>query len=155
MEKEITHGELASIIQNAFEINEKDFEQYSPLTLAYIGDGFFELIIRTYLVEQTNEPVKKLHSKASSIVKAETQAKLIQLIQEDLTEDELRVYKRGRNAKSSTTAKNAGVGDYRKATGLEALFGYLYLKGNTDRALYLVKLGFERLEKETNSTDII
>lgn len=121
---------------------------YSPLTLAYIGDGIYEIIIRTFIVTKSgNEQVNKLHKKSSSLVKAETQAKLIHAIMEELSPEEERIYKRGRNAKSFTAAKNASIKDYRTATGFEALCGYLYIKGDMERLLFLVKSGLRNLEK--------
>ena len=145
MEKSVIS--LFDQIKDIFELEDVEAKQYSPLTLAYIGDAVYEIIIRTILVEHGNAPVNKLHQKASSLVKAQAQANLIHLIEKDLTEEEMSVYKRGRNAKSATTAKNASIRDYRTATGLEALVGYLYLDNQMERALKLVKLGLERMER--------
>ena len=145
MEKSVKS--LLDKIQDTFELQPVMAKQYSPLTLAYIGDAIYDLIIRTMLVEHGNAPVNKLHRKASSFVKAEAQARLIHQIEDELTEEELAIYKRGRNAKSATSAKNASVLDYRTATGFEALMGYLYLDNQIDRALWLVQYG---LEKEKN-----
>ena len=145
MEKSVIS--LFDQIKDIFELEDVEAKQYSPLTLAYIGDAVYEIIIRTILVEHGNAPVNKLHQKASSLVKAQAQANLIHLIEKDLTEEELSVYKRGRNAKSATTAKNASIRDYRTATGLEALVGYLYLDNQMERALKLVKLGLKRMER--------
>ena len=145
MEKSVIS--LFDQIKDIFELEDVEAKQYSPLTLAYIGDAVYEIIIRTILVEHGNAPVNKLHQKASSLVKAQAQANLIHLIEKDLTEEEMFVYKRGRNAKSATTAKNASIRDYRTATGLEALVGYLYLDNQMERALKLVKLGLERMER--------
>lgn len=135
-------------IKDCFDCKETDIRQYSPLTLAFIGDCIFDLIIRTVVVERGNRSPEKLHKKKSKIVKAETQAKMAKKMQTRLTEEELAVYKRGRNAKSFTTAKNASVSDYRKATGLEALLGYLYLLKREDRILELVKYAMDELEIE-------
>ncbi|MFQ9933543.1 MAG: Mini-ribonuclease 3 [Lachnospiraceae bacterium] len=127
----------------------KDCDMYSPLTLAYIGDGIYEIIVRTIVVTRDgNEQVNKLHKKSSGLVKAETQAKIIRLIMNNLTEEEERIYKRGRNAKSFTSAKNASIGDYRTATGFEALVGYLYIKGRTGRLFEIIRLGLEKLEED-------
>ena len=142
MEKSIS---LFDQIREVFDVEEVEAKQYSPLTLAYIGDGIYEIIIRTILVGQANAPVNVLNKKASSLVKAEAQANLIHAIEEDLTEEELAVYKRGRNAKSYTSAKNASIRDYRTATGFEALIGYLYMDNQMDRALELVKLGLAKI----------
>ncbi len=135
---------LKSFINKNFNLIDHDIKTYSPLTLAYIGDGVFELIIRTIIISNGNAPVNKLHKKASTLVKASSQAQLINALLEELTEEELNIYKRGRNAKSQTIAKNATVIDYRMATGLEALIGYLYLQDKIDRISYLIKLGLEK-----------
>ena len=130
-------------IENFFEIKDNDIRSFSPLTLAYIGDAVYEIIIRTIIVEKGNAPVNKLHHKASSIVKAAAQRKAMENIMPLLTEGEEAVYKRGRNAKSYTSAKNASIIDYRIATGFEALIGFLYLSGKNGRILELVKDGIE------------
>ena len=131
---------------NEFGLVEQDIRTYSPLTLAYIGDAIFELVIRTVLVERKNTQPEKLHKAATNIVKAETQARMIEALQESLTPEELSAYKRGRNAKAVTRAKNATMSDYRKATGFEALMGYLYLKGDMERMIELIHLGIEKAE---------
>ena len=129
-----------------FGLEEQDLRTYSPLTLAYIGDAIFELVVRTVLVERKNTQAEKLHKAATKIVKAETQALMIEAIKEELTEEELAVYKRGRNAKAVTRAKNATRSVYRRATGFEALMGYLYLKGDIVRMIELIHLGVEKAE---------
>ena len=106
--------------------------ELSPLNLAYIGDAVFELYVRIRLISG-RESVNKLHKKAKDIVSAEAQAKMYYRLIEMLTDEELAVIKRGRNAKSVTVAKNASISAYRHATGLEALFGYLFLKGEHER----------------------
>lgn len=116
-----------------------DPKEYSPLSLAYIGDSVYDLLIKTVLVTRNNKQAFKYHKEASSYVKAETQAICIDPLFNELTEEEQDIYKRGRNAKSHSTAKNATVGQYRKATGFEALVGYLYLKKDYDRLFELVK----------------
>ena len=130
-------------IKLIFECKEQDVRAYSPLTLAYIGDAIYDLVIRSVVVERANRSANDLHKKTVRYVKAETQSAMIMSLLEELTEEELAVYKRGRNAKSHTMAKNASMSDYRKATGFEALMGYLYLTEKTDRLLYLVKKGIE------------
>ena len=146
MEESITGvvPDFASAVQRAFLLEKQDIKSYSPLTLAYLGDAVYELIVRTMLVEKANMQVNKLHQKASSHVKASAQKDMIFAVLDLLTEEEMSIYKRGRNAKSFTSAKNATIGDYRIATGFEALIGYLYLLGKTDRILELVKIGMER-----------
>ena len=121
-------------------------EQYSALGLAYIGDCVYDLIIRTIVIDLGNGKVKNFHRITSSIVKATSQAKLMKVIMEDLTQEEEAVYRHGRNTKSATSAKNASIVDYRVATGFEALIGYLYLKHEMPRALELVKKGLEKAE---------
>ncbi len=106
---------------------------YSPLVLAYIGDGVYELVIRTILVKQANCPANRLHKKASSLVKASAQSGMMEILEPLLTEEEESVYRRGRNAHSATMAKHATMADYRRATGFEALMGYLYLKEDCSR----------------------
>ena len=114
---------------------------YSPLALAYVGDSVYDTIIRTMLVSKSNMQVNKYHKHAISYVKAEAQASIIVKIEGMLTEEEVDIYKRGRNAKSHTTAKNAKTIDYRMATGFEALIGYLYLKEDYVRLIDLIKAG--------------
>lgn len=132
-------------IEDAFELESVNVAQYSPLTLAYIGDCVYELIIRTNLVYMGNAPVNTLNKKASDYAKAGTQAKIIEAVMEELTEEEQAAYKRGRNAHSFSKAKNATAGDYRKATGFESLIGYLYLQKRFDRITEIVKKGWEAI----------
>lgn len=112
---------------------ECDTENLSPLTLAFIGDTVFDMFVREQLVCQANRPVNALHSSATRLVKAASQSKAVDKIIGILTEKEITVFKRGRNAHTNHRAKNASEGDYHRATGLEALFGYLYLKGEIER----------------------
>ena len=122
---------LLAKIKQEFDCEDVDLRTYSPLTLAFLGDCVYDIIIRTVVVERGNRAPQGLHKKKSYLVNAKTQKELVESIQELLTEEEENVYRRGRNAKSYTTAKNASVGDYRKATGFEALLGYLYLDDKT------------------------
>lgn len=149
MEKGLEEG-LIRLLKDAFALPDTDLKTYSPLTLAYIGDVVYDLIIRTLVVEQGNAPVNKLHKRVSSMVKASAQMELYHGIEDMLTEEELSIYKRGRNAKSFTTAKNATITEYRSATGLEALMGYLYLDNRLDRVLELIKAGLERRSAAAN-----
>ena len=139
---------LLKLIEESFALKEVDIRTYSPLTLAYIGDAVYDLIFRTVVVRQGNAPANKLHNKTVQYVKAPAQALLLEGILEELTEEELRVYKRGKNAKPYTMAKNATRGEYKKATGLEALVGYLYLTGRTERVLELIQKGLHKSEGE-------
>ena len=128
-------------VQDTFGKGKLKPSQYSALGLAYIGDGVYDLIIRTIVLDLGNGKVKNFHRMTSSIVKAESQAKVVNAILDKLTEEEMAIYKHGRNAKSATSAKNASIVDYRVATGFEALIGYLYLSHKMDRAMELVKEG--------------
>ena len=106
--------------------------QYSPLTLAYLGDGVYELLVREMLVKKGNMPNGRLHAEATHYVSAKGQSEGFLKIEPFLTEDELHIFRRGRNA-DSTPNKNNDIEEYKRATGLEALFGYLYLSENTER----------------------
>ncbi|MBQ1436508.1 MAG: ribonuclease III [Ruminococcus sp.] len=108
-------------------------DDFSPLTLAFVGDGVYDLLVRSYLVRQANRPVGELNRRKVALVNCKSQARFARLIMDSLSEKELAVYKRGRNAAPKCTPKNGSVADYHSATGLEALFGYLYLNGERDR----------------------
>ena len=127
-------------------IKKVDLRTYSPLTLAYIVDSVFDVIVKTILVSKANMQVNKYHKKASSIVKAHAQAEMMNRLEAHLTEEEQDIYKRGRNATSYTKAKNASMIDYRRATGLEALVGYLYLKEDYTRLIDLLQIGLEQID---------
>lgn len=131
-------------IEEKFGMSNRKPEQYSALGLAYIGDGVYDLIIRTIVVDLGNKKVNLLHRMTSGIVKAESQAQLMKEIMAELTPEEEAIFHHGRNAKSSTSAKNASIVDYRVATGFEALIGYLYLKHEMPRILELVQIGLEK-----------
>lgn len=132
---------LVDVIKDTFHLKNLDPKSYSPLGLAYIGDGIYEIIVRTIVLSDGNMSVNKYHKKSSAMVKASAQAEFYKNIEEHLSDSEMAVFKRGRNAKSGSVAKNANVIDYRVATGVEALFGYLYLDGQGERLLELAKLG--------------
>lgn len=132
---------IDAYIRKQFDIKEVDIRTYSPLTLAYIGDGIFDLVIRSIVVGRGNTRANELHHRTSHIVKAHTQAEMAEKLLPVLTETENDIYRRGRNAKSPTMAKNATMSDYRKATGFEALMGYLYLTDQFERIVFLVKEG--------------
>ena len=136
-------GDTLSEIRAAFGGGEADLRTYSPLTFAYIGDAVFELIVRTVIVEQGQRPTNSLHKHTTKIVCAETQAKLIEAVYDTLSEEEKNIYRRGRNTKTNSTAKNASLSDYRKATGFEALCGYLFLKNDMERVIEIVKRALE------------
>ena len=117
-------------------------ENCSPLTLAYIGDAVFELVIRTAVVRRVNGRLKDMNRRAIEAVSARAQSEMVNVIEPMLTEEEKAVYKRGRNANSPTMAKHASVSEYRRATGLEALMGYLYLKGENRRIAELIRAAY-------------
>ena len=127
-------------------MKEVDIREYSPLVLAYIGDCIYDLVIKTLVINEGNTQVQKLHKKTSALVQASAQSQMMRVIQEHLTEEERGVYKRGRNAKSVTPAKNQSITDYRRATGFEALMGYLYLKKDWKRMLDLIKMGLDSIQ---------
>ena len=127
-----------------------DLRAYSPITLAFLGDGVYGLYVRYTLVKRGNTQAKKLHRETSRIVSAGAQARIYdELIGGSrLSEDEKEIMRRGCNAHVTHQAKNASGIDYHKATGLEALFGYLYLKGMTDRIEELAELGINASERK-------
>lgn len=129
-------------------MQEVDVKTYSPLALAYIGDSIFDLVIKSLVLNQGNKQVQKLHKDTSQIVQAASQSRMMRVLQGHLTEEELAVYKRGRNSRTVTPAKNQSVTDYRRATGFEALMGYLYLKKEWKRMLELIKMGLDELEEK-------
>ena len=137
--------ESIKYLEEQFELPEQDIRSYSPLTLAYIGDAIYDLYIRTIIVKKGNTQPSKLHKRASALVKAETQAEMVNVLETYFTPEEEAVFKRGRNAKSYTTAKNATTGEYRRATGFEAVIGYLYLTKQYNRIIDLIKIGLEAI----------
>lgn len=142
MEESLT---ILEAIKRDFDCKDVDIRTYSPLSLAYIGDAIYDLVIRTIVVERGNRSANHLHKKTVTYVNARVQAKMMDVLEEELTEEEQAVYHRGRNAKSYTSAKNASIIEYRKATGLEALCGYLYLQGEQERMLILIRTALARL----------
>lgn len=139
---------IDAYIKTQFNIPRVDSNTYSPLALAYIGDGVFDLVIRTIVVGKGNTRANKLHHRTSRIVKAHTQAEMIDILADELSEEESDIYRRGRNAKSPTMAKNATMADYRKATGFEALVGYLYLTDRFERVVELTRIALKKLQLE-------
>ena len=164
-------------IREQFGCGERDIRTYSPLTLAYIGDGVYEMIIRTVVVSRADRSAKQLHRTTIQYVSAVAQSKIYDVLaageategssnsgtgdgssngagktgsggSQLLSDEELAVMKRGRNAGPSATSRNATAAEYRKATGFEALMGYLYLSGRTDRAVELTRVGLERAGME-------
>ena len=146
MEKSIG-WQFDSYMQEIFHMKEVDIREYSPLALAYIGDSIYDVIVKSLILNSGNKQVQKLHRDTSRFVNAAAQSKMMRKIQEYLTEEEHAVFKRGRNAKSVSPAKNQSITDYRRATGFEALMGWLYLKKEWKRMLDLVKIGLDSLEE--------
>ncbi|MCD8023513.1 MAG: ribonuclease III [Lachnospiraceae bacterium] len=132
-------------LDTRFDLPSKDWSQYAPLTLAYIGDAAYELIIRTIFVKRADMQVQKLHRKVTHCVSAKAQAQMIEALLPELTEEEKAIYRRGRNSKPYTKAKNATMQEYLEATGFEAVMGYLYLEGQYERMNELVAKGLEVL----------
>ena len=147
MEKSI-EWQFDSYMQEIFQMQEVDIKTYSPLALAYIGDCIFDLIIKSLVLNQGNKQVQKMHKETSRIVQASAQSLMMREIQKHLTEEVHLVYKRGRNTKTVSPARNQSLTDYRRATGFESLLGYLYLKKEWKRMLDLVKIGLDSLETE-------
>lgn len=123
-------------------MTKQEIKLLSPLGLAYIGDGIYELMVRTHMMLKGNMPVQRLHKLTVSYVCASAQAKAFDLLMPILNEDETAIYKRGRNANGSHIPKNGNPADYRKATGFEALFGYLYLSDELGRLEEFVNIIF-------------
>ncbi len=147
MEESITF-EFHDRIREVLQLNEVDADSYSPLVLAYIGDCVYDLIIKSMVISGGNKQVHRLHEETSSYVQASAQSLMMRTMQQHLTEEEHVIYRRGRNTKSVSPAKNQTITDYRRATGFEALVGYLYLKQRYGRLLELVKIGLDSLKEE-------
>lgn len=146
--EESINKDLESCLRAHFPMQEVDIKTYSPLALAYIGDCVFDLMIKSLVMNEGNQSVQNMHRKTSALVQASSQSKMMRILQPLLTEEEHAVYKRGRNTKSVSPAKNQSLTDYRRATGFEALIGYLYLEHRYDRMAELVKAGLDDLEEE-------
>lgn len=125
--------------------NIPEINTLSPLTLAFLGDSVYEMFIRTKILGMGNRPASQLHKIAVGYVKAKAQATAAHKILEILTDEETEIYKRGRNTNIHTVPKNADMADYRHATALEALIGYLYLKGDKARLEEILNIAFETL----------
>ena len=116
---------------------------YAPLNLAYIGDSIYETINRIYALEKGSRPVNKLHRECSGRAKAPFQARMMEFILPHLTEEEAEIFRRARNADVYTKAKNATMAEYHMATAFEAVIGFLFLSGEDDRMIELIKMGWE------------
>lgn len=134
----------AKNIKEIFGMSDIDIRTYSPQTLAFIGDAVYDLVIRTKLVGTGNRGVNGLHKDKSQLVNANMQATMAEQFSEFLTEEEMDVYRRGKNTKTASHAKNAGLSAYHKATGFEAVLGYLFLTGQDERVLEVIKMSLEK-----------
>lgn len=135
-------------IKEYFPASDQDIRTYSPLTLAFLGDGIYEAVVRTVVVNQSNRASSKLHDMTVRYVKAPAQAKMVDILSPMLTEEEAEVLRRGKNASPHNIAKSGSRAEYFKATGFEALMGYLFLKGQSDRMLELIRAGMQGLDGE-------
>lgn len=136
-------------MENYFDMHftAQQVNEISSLGLAHMGDGVYELMCRAYLCEEGNHTVQNLHKKSIALVKASTQAVFADKIKSHLTEEELGYFRRGKNAHTHAAPKSASRAEYAKATGLEALFGALYLLGRRDRLNELFAIMMKEDEK--------
>ena len=139
-------GFMGSLIDH-FPLTEKELKTYSALALAYIGDCVFDLVVRTILVSRGNDKPQAYHRRAIHFVNAAAQKDMMSMLTASLTEEEKAVFRRGRNAKGASPARNQSLHDYRIATGFEALLGYLYLSGQRERIYQLLSLCLQEEEK--------
>lgn len=138
--------ESLSIVQEMFPMNEAKLRTYSALSFAYIGDAVYELIIRTMITSRGNMKPNKYHQHVIEYVNARGQVRIMEKIRPHLTEEENVIFRRGKNAKPPTCAKNQSLHDYHIATGFEALVGYLYLGGQMRRLMELLDIGLQEEE---------
>ncbi len=129
------------LIRDHYPLTETELRTYSGLAFAYVGDSVYDLIIRTMVVSKGNTRPNKYHKDAIRFVNAKAQTEIMGKIKEYLTEEEATIFRRGRNSKTISPAKNQSLHDYRIATGFEALVGYLYLSGKMDRIMELIQIG--------------
>lgn len=132
---------------NLQSMGEEGLRTMSPLVFAYIGDALYEIYIRTYIIHKYKLKVNELHKMSTGFVKAQAQSKIVHALEAELTEEEWKMVKKGRNQKSGTVAKNASISDYRYATGFECLLGYLYLSGKKERVEEIINRAIEIIEE--------
>lgn len=139
--------DLPEKIKEQFDIKDTDINTYNPLTLAFIGDSVYEIIVRTMVVSKGNKSVNALAKDKNRLVNAKTQSRIAEILSDEFSEEEADIYRRGKNAKTANHSKSAAYSEYHRATGLEAVFGYLYLTGNLDRCLELLKTALDKIEE--------
>ncbi len=122
-------------------LSPEQIAKFSALALAFIGDAVQTIYVRTRVALTLDSSLNSMHSAVSSQIKATSQSEAVEVILDELNELELSVYKRARNAKSNTSAKNSSIVEYRRATGYEALLGFLYLSGQKERLEYILMKG--------------
>lgn len=136
-----------NIVDIIGEDKQPDVRTLSSLTLAFVGDSVYELFVRTKILSEGNRPANELHKIAVGYVKAKAQSTAMHMIRDSLSEEELTIYKRGRNTNIHTVPKNADMNDYRQATGLEALIGYLYITNQQERLYEIMEMVFAALDR--------
>lgn len=136
-------NDFLTFLERELSLDEMKVHTYSPLALAFIGDSIYDLIIRTYIISKGSKAVGKMHKESSLYVNAKTQAKIYHAIKDTLTEEELSVMKRGRNAKTGSKPKNTDLITYKHATGFETLIGYLYITKQLERLVALIAAGLK------------
>ena len=143
---------LRSLILKEFPHDEVDIRTYSPSALAFLGDAVYSLVIRTILVSKGNRQVEKLHNETTYYVRAQQQAEIGMAVYDLMTEEEKKIYRRGRNSNPYHHAKSASMEEYLQATALEALCGYLYLQDREERLIELLREGIARTDKMIRRT---
>jgi len=151
--KSIDNKEMLTAANNANIYSDKNNMMYSPAQLAYAGDAVYELLVRSHIIRNHDTNVNKMHRLSVKFVRADAQARLVSCLEDELTEEEKRIVKRGRNAKVTSSPKNAEMMNYRYATGFEALLGYLYLSNELDRLMELFGRIIEIIEKDEKNED--
>lgn len=143
MEESLKLEGLAESIKENFGLDDVDLRTYNPLSLAFIGDSIYETLVRTIVVEKGNKSVNAMAKEKNTLVNATKQSEIGEFLKDYYSEEEADIYRRGKNAKTANHSKSASYNDYHKATGLEAVFGYLYLTGRIDRCVELLKIALE------------
>ncbi len=133
--------DFLEILEQQLKLKPFKTNTYSPIALAYIGDSIYDLVIRTWVLSQGAKAVGRIHKEVSGYVNANAQAQIYHRISDQLSDAEIAAFKRGRNAKSGSTPKNADLKTYKTATGFEAVLGYLYMEGQMARIIELIRMG--------------